>query len=118
MKRPNYIRLDYPVLSKKIRQDLEKYEFDMKKVYLALYRIFTDSDFDDDYYEIFEDKAKEYALEPRTHDYRDVLFLGRDLFIEVTNSMRIPLQTHLHRTFTIDDVLLEPTTLYLIVTYA
>ncbi len=115
MKRPNYLRLDYPVLSKDIRLKLEQYGFDIKEVYLALYRVFGDSDFDDDYYEIFEEKAKEYALEPRTPDYRDVLFLGRDLFIEVANGMRIPLQEHLNRAFKIDDILLETTSIFLVI---
>lgn len=115
MKRPNFLRLDHPVLSKDTRVKLEKYGFDMKEVYLALYRIFSDADLDDDYYEIFEEKAKEYALEPRTHDYRDVLFLGRDLFIEVTNSMRTPLQAHLNRAFSITGIQIEPTSIYLII---
>lgn len=115
MKRPNYLRIDHPVVSKETRLKLAKYGFDMKEVYLALYRIFSDNDLDDDYYDIFERKAKEYGLIPGTHDYRDVLFLGRDLYIDVGNSMRIPLQEHLQRTFAIDDILIEPTSIFLVI---
>ncbi len=115
MTRPNYLRLDYPDISRETRDKLTKYNFDMKEVYLGLYRLCVDSELDDDFYDIFERKAKEFNLEPNTHDYRDVLFLARDLCLEVMGMMRMTLRMHLERVDLIEDVILEPACLYLVI---
>lgn len=106
-KRPKYLVLGYPFLSKELRDKLEQYELDMHTVYLFLYRLINDESYCDEYYDIFENKAKEFGLMPGTPDYRDVLFVGRDLFREVVNGMHPPLQAHIDRVTYIKDVTLD-----------
>lgn len=112
-KRPKYLILDYPWLPKELRVRMEKYDLDMKEVYLKLFRAYLDCEFCDDYYNVFEEIAKKYGLLPGTHDYRDVLFLGRDIFIGVHNSMPLPIQAHLNRPYWVKDITLDSTSMFL-----